>query len=400
MKNVKELVEKYIFIAVMVCLLVAVVSLMFTLKNINDYNAAVADIFDGNKDLISKMSEIERLRNEYGIYGEPDEAVSEYYALNGYMTGFNDKYARYSDKAETSTSISNDAGEGIGMGVSVVYEQDGLYVADVYEGSAAYNAGVHIGDLITSVNGVKYNASDNSEFNSELRGNVGDIIKVELTRDGNVENLDLELANFTINPVSSDTSDKTVAYVKISDFNELTDDEFSKQMTELKKQGYSKYILDLRNNHGGLYDSVVNMIDFVCPKGLITRVEYGNGEVSEEYSDAKEFTGDIVILVNGETASASELFSQSLKDFGKAYIIGTNTYGKGTVLQTFMLNDGTSVTLSTGRYLSHGLVNVDDVGVQVDEIVELSNDKLATLYKLDKADDEQYLAAYNYIINK
>lgn len=400
MKNIKALVEKYLFIALMVTMLVVTVSMLFTIKSANDYQRAVSDIFDGNKDLISKMAEIERLRNEYGIYGEPDEAVSEYYALNGYMAGFNDKYARYSDKAETSTNISNDAGAGIGIGVSVVYEQDGLYVADVYDGSAAYNAGVHIGDLIASVNNVCYNISDNSEFNSELRGNVGDIIKVEIVRGNDVKSLDLELANFTINPVSSDTSDKTVAYVKISDFNELTDDEFIEQMTELKSQGYSKYIIDLRNNHGGLYDSVVRMIDFVCPKGLITRVEYGNGEVTEEHSDAAEFNGDIVILVNGETASASELFSQSLKDFGKAYIIGTNTYGKGTVLQTFMLKDGTSVTLSTGRYLSHGLVDVDAVGVQVDEIVELSADKLATLYKLDKADDEQYLAAYNYIINK
>lgn len=400
MKNVKALVEKYLFIVLMAALLVVTVSMLFTLKDINDYQKSVSEIFDGNMDLISKMSEIERLRSEYGIYGDPDEAISEYYALNGYMAGFNDKYARYSDEAETSTNISNDAGDSIGMGVSVVYEQDGLYVADVYAGSAAYNAGIQVGDLITSVNKVSYNADDNSEFNSELKGNVGDILTVGFVRNNETKYLDLELANFTINPVSSDTSDDTVAYVKISDFNELTDDEFIKQMTELKNQGYDKYILDLRNNHGGLYDSVVKMIDFVCPKGLITRVEYGNGKVSEEYSDASEFIGDIVILVNGETASASELFSQSLKDFGKAYIIGTSTYGKGTVLQTFMLKDGTSITLSTGRYLSHGLVDVDGVGIQVDEIVEPSNDKLATLYKLDKSDDEQYLAAYNYIIGK
>lgn len=165
-----------------------------------------------------------------------------------------------------------------------------------------------------------------------------------------------------------------------------TGDVFKDIMEELQKQGINKFVFDLRGNGGGLLDSIVETLDYLLPKGLIVRIEDRNGTITEFNSDRKYVEGEMVVIVNNETASAAELFTLALMDYNKATVIGTKTYGKGTSATTIPISAG-SVNISTALYYTKSSPNIEGVGIEPDIVLEYESD--VPLYKAKYSEDNQ-----------
>ena len=185
-----------------------------------------------------------------------------------------------------------------------------------------------------------------------------------------------------------------IGLITIDSFTEYTDEEFKEAIEYFKSVGISDYIIDLRGNTGGTASSVIECLDYCLPEGLIVefraKQEHDN---KSYYSDSSEVDGNFTILVNGATASASELFAQAMKDYGKAKIVGVTTFGKGTVLSTYGLSNGGTITLSTAKYYTISGHELEGNGVEPDYEIDLTLDDKYILYKLPISEDEQMLKA-------
>ena len=191
-----------------------------------------------------------------------------------------------------------------------------------------------------------------------------------------------------------------VAYVNILNFDMTTGKEFKKEMDELAKKGAEKYIFDVRNNPGGTIGGVKEVLDYLLPEGPIIRCFTKDGEQSVEYSDAKELVAPMIVLVNENTASGGELFTAALRDYEKATVIGTKTYGKGTVQTVIPVSSGGGIKLSVMMYNPPKSDNYEGIGIEPDKTVYLSDEAKSKFYRLKDSEDDQLQAALDDILNK
>ena len=181
-----------------------------------------------------------------------------------------------------------------------------------------------------------------------------------------------------------------MAYIKIEEFSTISANEFITAMETFKSKGYTKYIIDLRNNPGGHLESVLPITDYMVGEGVILSIQDKEGKtISTFTSDAEEFYGDLVVLVNENTASASEMFSQTIKEFGKGLIVGKTTFGKGTVVTEYTLSNGGTATISTGTYRTHSGECLEGIGVIPDYEVDIEYDDVLYFYELTDEEDSQ-----------
>lgn len=346
------------------------------------------------------ISEINTLYENNAIKNNPDFSLANDYALANYVIGLNDKYARYFRPEDFVDNNNKDNDYKVGIGISFTYDKDadiGLKINHVFEGSTAHSSGLRVGDYITHVNGICIADVDLAKFVNYLSGEEGDTVDVTVSRDGKSTDYTLTLTKYDMDSVLSKDINGT-AYVRIVKFTNSTSEKFKDTMNKFNKQGFEKYVVDLRGNPGGHLESVVDMLDFLVGEGKIVSTVDCNGEENYRYiSDKKEFNGDIVVLVNGNTASASELFAQTMKDFNKATVIGTQTYGKGTVCGVFPLTNGGAIMLSTGTYETNSGTQLEGVGVTPDIKVDAPEDFKFHQYEIDETNDSQLKYALDYL---
>lgn len=351
--------------------------------------------------IASIMEEIQSIYDSEYIGEEIDKEKLEDYALLGFTLGHEDKYGYYMSPSESKEQADTRKEKLVGIGVMVVYEENkGYYVSKVYEGSPAEKAGIQIGDYLTSADGYSIDEVDKDEFIDIVKGEAGTKVDIEVSNEKENKQVEVERQDVRAKSINSEIIDDT-AYIQISSFTDYTDDEFIDTMNEMIKSGYTKFIFDLRNNTGGSADSVIAMLDYLLPEGLIARFEEKNSnDNTEYYSDKNEVNADMVVLVNRATASASELFSKALQEYDKATIIGTNTFGKGTVLSTYTLSNGGTLTLSTAKYYTISGEEIEGSGVTPDIEIELPSEKERILYKLGFDDDDQIQKALEILTSK
>jgi carboxyl-terminal processing protease len=190
--------------------------------------------------------------------------------------------------------------------------------------------------------------------------------------------------------VSSEILDDNIGYIQVEQFYENTDEEFEEKFDELLAEGVDGVIIDLRDNPGGLLDSVVNMCDYIMGEGTIVTVKDRDDNVIQEYTSSADSEVDIpmVVLVNGNSASASEIFTGAMKDTGKAEIVGTTTFGKGIVQSVIPLSDGSAIKLTIAKYFTPAGNDIHKVGIEPDYVVELADGRLNAV-NLDREDDLQ-----------
>ena len=345
------------------------------------------------------MNEIENIYNEVYINDIEREEIDES-VLNALVKAYGDKYAAYKDPEETIMKYNQVGSTITGIGVYMREETDetsdeyGLYLLDVYDNSPADKAGLEKGDKITHINGkrldeTKYNFD---EATKDMKGHEGETVKItfkDASDNGQEKIVRIKRKNTKTYTVRYRKLTDNVGYIKMTQFEYDTNKDLKKAIKELQKQGISKYIFDLRDNSGGLKATVVDILDYLLPEGLIMReVDNQGNEVEVNYSDDKHIEFESVTITNGYTASAAEVFTKCLRDYDKTTIIGETTFGKGTVCTTFDLSNGGSVAVSTGKYFTKSGEDVEKNGIVPDILMKLSKEKEKIQYKLEPEQDD------------
>ncbi len=304
--------------------------------------------------------------------GELNEQEIEDGMVAGYLSGTGDKYAKYYSKKEFDQLMEEVAGSYGGIGVGIIETTDGkIEVYKVYEGSPAEDAGIQVQDFIVEADGVR-DFKDLDELVSIVRGESGTTVNIVVERDGTEIPMTLERRKIDIDTVESKMLDNNIGYIQLTEFESISVSQFNEALEDLERQGMTSLILDLRDNPGGDYDTVISLADRILPEGRITTVVNNQGEEKVEVSDDEHKIGiPMVLLVNENSASASELLSAAIKDFGTATIVGKTTYGKGIVQSIFRLPDGSGMKFTTEEYLSPNGNKINGIGVSPDVEIEI-----------------------------
>ena len=370
---------------------------MNLLNNMLDLRTEMVDNIGEFGELQAMAGEIKAIYDEYGIVEDIDFDKCSDLALKAIALGTGDVYSGYFSSEESDERNNERTEEQFGIGVKIVYEQDnGCYVTNVFANSGAEAAGIKKGDYLIKADGISVIDKGYETFVDAIAGEEGTEVNITYIRDGVESTIPVTRGDFTSSSVTFDDIDG-IAYIKIDSFTYKTNSEFTEIMDSLKTSGYEDYIIDLRNNLGGSLETVVDMVDYMVPSGLIFRSEWKDPSANMEYySGPDEFTGNLVILTNNSTASASEMFTQSLIDFDKATVIGDKTFGKGTVVTEYNLSNGGTLVVSTARYYTHSGTCVEGVGITPDIEVSLDEEASKIYYKLSYEEDTQLQAGINF----
>ena len=346
--------------------------------------------------------------NKFQVLAEAYELFGEEYIYNididtlvdDMLHAFNaqDKYSAYYSLEEYLAMLAGSQGSAKGIGVYVSGTETSIVVTYVMPGSPAETAGVKAGDKITAVNGVLvsevgYNAAVNM-----VAGENGTPVTLTVERDGTEQDITVIRGDYTaytvIHSLMEENGEK-IGYVKIIQFDSITVTQFKNAVEELKASGCEKFIFDLRGNPGGELNSVVAMLDYILPKGPIVHILDADKNETQVYeSDANEVTGEMIVLADGNTASAGELFTSALRDYEKATIIGTKTYGKGCGQSFHPLSNGGFITVTSFFYNPPFGENYDGIGIYPDIEVELPKEyKNTNTLIIPKGSDTQLAAA-------
>ena len=317
------------------------------------------------------------------------------------VSGLDDKYAAYYTKDEYKDISEKTKGEfcGIGAYISQGKNDNSLKVAGVVKGGPAEKAGIKKGDIIGEVDGENIQGKDSSYAVSKMKGKKGTNVSISVMRKGNKKPITFNIKREVIhdNTVSYKMLDNNIGYISVSAFETVTKKQFKSAVDCLEKKNEKGLIIDLRDNGGGLLDTALDMLDQILPKKLVVYTKDKNGVAEEYYTkDDKEIKIPIVILVNGNSASASEVFCGALRDYGKAKLLGTKTFGKGIVQSSFAFRDGTGLKFTTSKYYTPKGINIHGTGFEPDIKVK-SNGKMTALKESGYKVDNQINAALDYL---
>lgn len=297
----------------------------------------------------------------------------------GLISSLDDRYAAYYNKEEYETINASNEGKYVGIGCSVSYDKEtGKFtIIQPYEDGPADVAGIHSGDVLSTVDGKSVVGKELSDVVNMIKGKEGTKVKVSILRDTSNAPIELEVTRKEVETktVTYTMLENKIGYVAIAGFKDTTVQQFNDAIDALQKDKMAGLILDVRNNGGGSLDVVVKITDRLLSKGLIvyTRDKYDKGD--DYYAkDKKELDLPMVLLVNENSASASEVFAGALRDHKLATLVGTKTFGKGIVQSIFSLQDGTAIKLTTSKYYTPKGYNIHDVGIQPDIQIEMNKD--------------------------
>ena len=344
-----------------------------------------------------KLTAIDQIIDAYYLYeDEIDEDQLEEMIYLGYVSGLNEAYTTYYTPEEFIEVMESSTGtySGIGAYVSQNMNTGIITIVNPFEGAPAYNAGVRKDDILFAVEGEEVTGLDLNMVVAKLKGEEGTTVNVTMYRSSEGEYIDFEIVRAVVNvpTVSYKMLENDIGYIQLTEFDEVTIEQFNLAVEDLTAQGMKRLIFDLRDNGGGLLHSVCEILETVLPKGLLVYTEDKNGEREEEWAkDPDEINVPMVVLVNGNTASASEIFAGALKDYDKAEIIGTTTFGKGIVQTIIPMTDGSAVKVTTSEYFTPDGIAIHKIGVEPDMVVEYDN---------EAEEDNQLQAAIDYLSDK
>ncbi len=321
-----------------------------------------------------KLGTIKDYLDRYFLWDIEDSAIEEGLA-DGLMGALGDKYAVYYTPEEFNDLMESVSGEYAGIGVSIIMNDDmKVEVYKVFKNSPAADAGIHVGDLIIEANG-ETDFPELDDLVAIVRGEPGSTVDLVIDRAGEKIPMTITRAQVSIDTVSYRMLDNNIGYILIEEFDNVTVGQFEEALTELTAQGMEAVIFDLRNNPGGDYDTVVAMCDRVLPEGVIMTVKDKNGTINTENSD-QEHRVDLpmAVLINANSASASEVFTGAIQDYHIATIVGEQSFGKGIVQSIFTLPDGSGIKFTTQEYYTPSGDSINGVGITPDIVVTLPDD--------------------------
>lgn len=335
--------------------------------------ATISSEVSGKLDFLKDVIDLKYLE-------KTDEKTLEENIYKGLLQGLNDPYSVYYTKDEYDALKEETSGSYCGIGALVSQNADtGVITAiNVFKGSPAEKAGMKNGDIIFKVEDKEVTGEDLNNVVAKMKGEKDTKVKINVYRTSEKEYIDLEVTRDKVDvpTVEHKMLDKSkgIGYIQITQFEEVTYDQFKEALDDLKKQGMKSVIFDLRNNPGGLYDTVCEMLDDLLPEGTLVYTKDKDGNKQEKKSDANFLDMPMVVLQNENSASASEIFSGAIQDFGAGKIVGTQSFGKGIVQSIIPLSDGSAVKLTVEKYYTPKGVNIHGKGITPDVKVEISKD--------------------------
>ncbi len=324
----------------------------------------------------AKMNAIEQRMNAL-YYQDIDWNAIDEAVLDAMLDTLGDPYSVYYNEEEYKELSQGLSGSFKGIGVLVSENEMGALVMQTYDGGSAKEVGIVPEDIICGVNGEDMTGKDVSLITTKIKTTEGTHVTVKVYRPSEEKYFDfkLELRDVQVPTVEYELMEDKIGYIYIDQFASVTGEQFKKALEDLVKQGMESLIIDLRNNTGGNLVTTVEMLDLLLPEGIVTYTKGKDGTGTEYKSDANQMIKmPIGVLVNGYSASASEVFSGALRDFGVAKLVGTTTYGKGIVQSLMSLNDGTALKLTVSHYYTPNGVCIHDVGLEPDVVVEFDAD--------------------------
>ena len=313
-------------------------------------------------------------------------------AIKGYVEGLNDEYSEYITKEEMEEYMEDTTGKYVGIGVYITNntKTNQIVVLMPMKESPAEEAGIKSGDIITKIDGVAYTGEELNKASSALKSEEGTKAQIEILRDGEIINLEVERREVKVNCIETEVLENKIGYIEISTFDDGFYDEFKQKWEELKEKNITSLIIDLRNNGGGIVDEAVNIADMMIEKDKTILIT-SNKDKTEEITKAKQekiIDIPIVILVNENTASASEILTASVRENNEnVKIVGTTTYGKGIIQTLFKLTDGSGIKLTTNAYYTPNHNEIHKVGIKPDIEVELPEGE--SFYSVKMENDTQ-----------
>ena len=329
----------------------------------------------------NKLEELKGLIDEVYLHEEEvDEETLTEGIYQGYIAALNDPYSTYYTAEETKEMMESTSGEysGIGALMSQNRETGVITIANVYENSPAAEAGMKNEDILYKVEGEEVTGVDLSEVVTQVKGKEGTEVKMTLLRGADRQEIEVTAVRRKLQTqtVSYEMKEGQIGYIRVSEFDEVTLEQFREAKAALESQGMASMLIDLRGNPGGNLSTVCDMLREILPEGLIVYTEERDGERTDYKCDGKTpWEKPLAVLINGASASASEIFAGAVQDYGIGQLVGTTTYGKGVVQQLFPMTDGTMVKLTIAEYFTPKGRNIDGTGIVPDVEVEYVYDE-------------------------
>ena len=376
----KEKKSYQIYRTIMIITLTAFITFLITTifgyHYISDGNGKLmllgTDVAD--EDIETLLQTYREVIDEYYL-GEINEDDLKEGAVKGYIEGLGDPYTEYISKEEMQEYMQDTLGNYVGIGIYMATNtQNGhIIVLATMKGSPAETAGLKPGDEIIKVNDEDCTTQNSTEVSNKIKGEEGTTVKLEILRENQTLTFEVKRENIKVNPVEGKVLNNNIGYIKFTSFDKTTAEDFKTKYQELAKQNIKSLIIDLRNNGGGLVEQAVDIADYFLEKDqvILYEVDKNQNEILEVSENDPIINMPVVILTNENTASASEILAGALKDYGKATIVGTTTYGKGLIQEILTFKDGSGLKITTKEYQTPNHNKINKVGIQPDEVVEL-----------------------------
>lgn len=336
---------------------------------------AVTDSDGIGSEVEGKLNAIDSVLESF-YFGDVDDETAKDNIYKAYLSSYGDKYTMYYTADEYKALKESTNGKFYGIGaVCQLSGEGGVLIVDVYDNGAGYQAGLRSGDRVVNVDGRDITDMELSSAVALIKGDKGTSVTLEVIRG--TERLTFSAVRDAVEAktVSYTLLDNNIGYLSISQFEEVTTKQFKAAVEDLQSQGMKGLVIDIRNNPGGLLDTVVGMLKYMLPDGLIVYTEDKQGNRKEyKGQDNDEFNLPLAVIVNGNSASASEIFAGAIQDYGKGTIIGTQTYGKGIVQTVKPLTDGSAIKFTIAKYFTPKGQDIHGKGVTPDMVVEYDTD--------------------------
>ncbi len=375
----RQRIYKNIMLVVLTAFLTFILTTIYMTKNNNNNNtqsiSSLLGLESSNDNQLTKsIKYVKTILDKYYL-NDIDEDKAAEGALKGYVASLGDPYTEYIPKDEMEDYKSDLMGNYVGIGIYMAQntKDNTIVVLTPIKYSPAEEAGILPGDIIKKINGVEYTGEDMTAAANNIKGEEGSTVTLEIQRGQEIKTFEIKRKKITTNPVISEKLDSNIGYIEVTSFDEDTAQNFKAKYEELKSQGITSLIIDLRNNGGGLVDQALQIADYIVPKGkdLLVTVDKDKNEKIEKSKEDVLIDMPIVVLVNENSASSSEILAGALKDLNEATIVGTTTYGKGVIQQLLTLKSGAGLKVTVEEYYTPNRTKINGVGIEPNEKVEL-----------------------------
>ena len=401
MEDEKYLKRQRFYKIVMLVVLTAFLTFIFTTiyitkkYNLSDGDQTISSLFSASSSSDDKLTKsLKNIKNKLKKYylNDIDEDKAIDGAIEGYVSSLGDQYTEYIPKDEMEDYTQNLMGNYVGIGIymSQNTKDNTIVVLTPIKYSPAEEAGILPGDIIKKINDVEYTGENMTAAANNIKGAEGTKVKLEIQRGQEIKTFEITRKKITTNPVIAEKLDNNIGYLEVTSFDENTAENFKSKYEELKAQGIDSLIIDLRNNGGGLVEEALKIADYIVPKGkeLLVTVDKDGKEKVEKSKEDVLIDMPIVVLVNKNSASSSEILAGALKDLNEATIVGTTTYGKGVIQQFLTLRDGSGLKVTVEEYYTPNRTKINGVGIEPNEKIELP-ETITNPLTVERKDDTQ-----------